>query len=178
MSHTCSILLWMTAASISIGVSLKCPYLEWNTGGPAMPCNVCLTAEDCEEGDGIYDTNCTALSYKFDCTFETLIVYADDDCNAPDTTVDISSSITTNDYSGAGLTMVCDHITIRSYPSKLGQNGEACVKKTESGYYEVALMTGCYGSLIAPQRSADLSCTDEGLEINYYRELGCGIIEN
>jgi len=84
---------------LSITSSLKCPYLQWNTGGAAMPCNLCLNAKDCED-----DGNCTLSSYMFDCLYDsdggaTLDTYWEHDCETLNIWVsfDLTGYVTVSD---------------------------------------------------------------------------------
>ena len=149
------------AVSVSVALALDCPYFQWNLGAlPAMPCNLCLHARECMADDG----NCTSSSYMFDClsdfdgygpiTFQT---YDSSNCNVDwiSSIADISDQTTMNDVSGwVRLMSTCDHITFRSYPARRGQTGQNCVKDEGMGYYEIAVVEGCYNNLIRPTLSS------------------------
>ena len=95
----------------------------------------------------IYDTNGGA----------TLDTYFDHDCGDYNlwNSWDLTGYVTISDNDDAGsFFAVCDHITFRSYPSRRGQTGQNCIKDDHSGYYEYAVLNGCYDTLITPRRSA------------------------
>ena len=121
-----------------------------------MPCNLCLNAKQCED-----DGNCTLSSYMFDCLYDTdgaatLDTYRDSDCGDYNLQMswDISDHVTISDNDDYAMFAICDHITLRSYPARRGQTGQNCIKDEHSGYYEYAVMDGCYDTLITPRRSA------------------------